>query len=144
MATGTITIQSDNNQNFRVTNDQPGVEVTGTEAPDLINGSDGNDTLSALGGDDTIFGSLGQDKVDGGTEVDTIDYSSINGTVTLFPQGILNNGDPQNSLIQNMETIIGASGQPNLIDASAVTSSLGANLDVNLRTNELTVENIPD
>ncbi|MFM2314977.1 MAG: hypothetical protein RLZZ04_4253 [Cyanobacteriota bacterium] len=143
MATGTIAIQSDNNQDFRIANDQPGVEVIGTEAADLINGSDGNDTLSALGGDDTIFGSLGQDTVDGGAGVDTIDYSSINGTVTLFPQGILNNGDPQNSLIQNMETIIGASGQSNLIDASAVTSEFGANLDVNLGTNELIVENIP-
>jgi Ca2+-binding RTX toxin-like protein len=144
MATGTITIQGDNNQNIRTTNTQPGVEVTGTAGPDIINGSDGNDTLKALGGDDTIFGSVGQDTVDGGADSDTIDYSSVNGTVTLFPQGILNNGDPENSELKNMETIIGASGRPNTIDASDVTSEFGATLDINLGTDKLTVEKIPN
>lgn len=143
MATGTITIQSDDSQNFRITSDQPGVEVTGTNGPDLINGSDGNDNLIALGGNDTIFGSLGQDTVDGGAGRDTIDYSSVNGTVTLFPQGLLNNGDPQNSQLINMETIIAAAGKPNVIDASAVTTDLGATLDINLGTNKLSIKKIP-
>ncbi|MGL5833356.1 MAG: calcium-binding protein [Waterburya sp.] len=143
MATGTITIQGDNNQNLRITN-QSGVNVTGTEGPDILNGSDGNDTINALGGDDTIFGSLGLDRVDGGAGSDTVDYSSVNGTITLFPQGLLNNGNPQTSQLVNMETIIAASGKANTIDASAVTSSLGATLDVNLGTNKLTVNNIPN
>jgi Ca2+-binding RTX toxin-like protein len=146
MATGTITIQGDNNQNIRTTNEstnQTGVNVTGTGGPDIINGSDGNDTLMALGGDDTIFGSLGQDTVDGGADSDTVDYSSVNGTVTLFPQGKLSNEDPEKSQLQNMETIIGSSGRPNLIDTSAATTELGATLDVNLGTNKLTVEKIP-
>jgi Ca2+-binding RTX toxin-like protein len=143
MATGTITIQSDNNQDSRISNSQVGVKVTGTRGPDILNGSDGNDTLKALGGNDTIFGSLGQDKVNGGADSDTVDYGFINGTVTLFPQGILNNGDPQNSQLKDIETIIGAAGKPNLIDASAVTSSLGATLDVNLGIDKLTVNNIP-
>ncbi|MGL5836601.1 MAG: calcium-binding protein [Waterburya sp.] len=143
MATGTITIQSDDSQNFRIANDQVGVEVTGTNGADIINGSDGNDKLIALAGNDTIFGSLGQDTVDGGAGRDTIDYSSVNGTVTLFPQGLLNNGDPQNSQLINMETIIASSGRPNVIDASAVTTDLGATLDINLGTNKLTVKKIP-
>jgi Ca2+-binding RTX toxin-like protein len=144
MATGTIAIQSDNNQNFRITSDQQGVKVTGTKAADIINGSDGNDDLKGLGGDDTIFGSLGQDTVDGGAGRDTVDYSSVNGTVTLFPQGILNNEDPQNSQLIKIETIIGASGRPNVIDASSVTTDFGATLDINLGTNKLTVKNIPN
>ncbi|MGL6344615.1 MAG: calcium-binding protein [Waterburya sp.] len=142
MATGTITIQGDS-QNLRTTS-QPGIEVNGTEGPDILNGSDGNDTIDAMGGDDTIFGSLGQDRVDGGAGSDTVDYSSVNGTITLLPQGFLNNGNPQRSQLVNMETIIAASGKANTIDASAVTTSLGATLDVNLGTNKLTVNNIPN
>jgi hypothetical protein len=138
MATGTITIQGGNNQDFRT--NPSGVNVTGTNAPDILNGSDGNDTIAALGGDDTIFGSLGQDRLDGGTGSDTIDYSSVNGTITLFPQGLLNNG----SQLINMETIIGASGKPNTIDASAVTRSLQATLDIDLGANKLTINNIPN
>jgi hypothetical protein len=144
MATGTITIQGDNNQNFSVTNDQSGVNVTGTAGPDIINGSDGNDSLEGLGGDDTIFGSLGQDQVDGGADSDTVDYSSVDGTITLFPTGDLTNEDPGESKLIDIETIIGASGKPNTIDTSEVTSELGATIDVNLGTDKLTVENIPN
>jgi Ca2+-binding RTX toxin-like protein len=141
MATGTITIQG-GEQNLRTTN-QPGLNVTGTDAPDILNGSDGNDTIEAMGGNDTIFGSLGEDEVNGGADTDTIDYSSLDAAITLFPQGRLDNEDsPENQLI-DMETIIGASGQPNTIDASAVTTDLGATLDVDLGTNKLTVNNIP-
>jgi Ca2+-binding RTX toxin-like protein len=143
MANGTISIQNDNNQNFRVTNEQPGVNLTGTPGPDILNGSDGNDTFKALGGDDTIFGSLGEDDVDGGANSDTVDYSSVNGTITLFPTGDLTNEDPGESKLRDIETIIGASGKPNTIDTSEVTSELGATLDVNLGTDKLTVNNVP-
>jgi Ca2+-binding RTX toxin-like protein len=142
MATGTITIQADN-QNARITN-QTGINVTGTEGPDILNGSDGNDTITALGGDDTIFGSLGQDSIDADAGNDTIDYSSVNGTITLFPQGILNNGNPQNSQLIDVETIIAPSGRTNTIDASSVTRGLGASLDIDLGTNKLTINNIPN
>jgi Ca2+-binding RTX toxin-like protein len=145
MATGTITIQGDN-QNARITGqaDVTGVNITGTQGPDILNGSDGNDTITALGGNDTIFGSLGQDSINAGAGSDTIDYSSIDGAITLFPQGILNNGDPQNSQLTNIETIIGPSGKPNTIDASAVTSQLGATLNIDLGTNKLIVNRIPN
>jgi Ca2+-binding RTX toxin-like protein len=141
MATGTITIQGDN-QSFRATN-IAGELIEGTDAPDILNGTDGNDTISALEGDDTIFGSLGQDRVDGDADSDTVDYSSLNATITLFPQGLLDNGDPQTSQLVDMETIIAASGQPNTIDASAVTTDLGATLDIDLGANQLTIDNIP-
>jgi Ca2+-binding RTX toxin-like protein len=144
MATGTITIQGDN-QNARITDQTQvaGVNLTGTAGPDILNGSDGNDTFKALGGDDTIFGSLGQDTINGGADSDTVDYSFVDGTITLFPQGILDNGDPQKSQLINIETIIGASGKPNTINTSAVTSAFGATLDIDLGTNKLTVNNIP-
>jgi Ca2+-binding RTX toxin-like protein len=142
MATGTITIQG-NDGNFRTTG-QPGLNVTGTDAPDILNGSNGNDTISGLGGNDTIFGSPGQDRVDGGADTDTIDYSSLNATITLFPQGVLDNQGPQTSQLVNMETIIGASGKQNTIDASDVTTDLGATLNVNLGTNKLTINKIPN
>jgi Ca2+-binding RTX toxin-like protein len=144
MATeGTITIQG---QNLRIsgTSAEPGVNITGTEAPDIINGSNGNDTIAALGGDDTIFGSLGSDSVDGGADIDTIDYSSLGAPITLFPRGVLGNEDPQTSLIKDIETIIGASGQANKIDGSTATSSGGASFDINLGENKLTVNNVPN
>jgi Ca2+-binding RTX toxin-like protein len=145
MATGTVTIQGDN-QNARVADqtEVTGVNITGTAGPDILNGSDGNDTVTALGGDDTIFGSLGQDSIDAGADNDTIDYSFVDGTITLFPQGILGNGDPQESKLIDIETIIGASGKPNTIDASEVTGKLGATLDIDLGINKLTVNNIPN
>jgi hypothetical protein len=145
MATGTITIQGDN-QNARIAEqaEVTSTPITGTDGPDILNGSDGNDTFTALAGDDTIFGSLGQDSIDAGADNDTIDYSSVNGTITLLPQGILDNGDPQKSQLIDVETIIGASGKPNTIDASAVTRKLGATLDIDLGTNKLTVNNIPN
>jgi Ca2+-binding RTX toxin-like protein len=134
-----ISIESqDAAQNFRVA----GNDITGTEFPDVINGTDGNDTIAALGGDDTIFGSLGSDRIDGGAGSDTLDYSRLGAAITLFPRGGLSNGDPQTSLIENIETIVGALGQPNKIDASSGAG--GASLDVNLSTNRLTVRDVPN
>jgi Ca2+-binding RTX toxin-like protein len=141
MATGTVTIQSDN-QSFRAT-DIAGELIEGTDAPDILNGTDGNDTISALGGDDTIFGSLGSDRVDGDADSDTVDYSSLNATITLFPQGLLDNEDPGTSKLVDIETIIAASGKPNTIDASGVTTDLGATLDIDLGADQLTIDNIP-
>jgi Ca2+-binding RTX toxin-like protein len=134
-----ITIESqDAARNLRVI----GNDITGTEFPDVIDGTDGNDTIAALGGDDTIFGSLGSDLIDGGAGTDTLDYSRFGAAITLFPRGVLGNGDPQTSLINNIEIIVGALGQPNKIDASSGTG--GASLDVNLSTNRLTVRDIPN
>jgi Ca2+-binding RTX toxin-like protein len=145
MATGTVTIQGDN-QNARLAEptEVTGVNITGTEGPDILNGSDGNDTVTALAGDDTIFGSLGQDLIDAGADNDTIDYSFVDGAITLFPIGRLDNGDPEKSQLIDIETIIGASGQPNTINTAEVTSELGATLDIDLGANKLTVNNIPN
>ncbi|QYX30199.1 lectin-like protein [Sphaerospermopsis torques-reginae] len=94
------------------------------------------------GGNDTIIGSTGDDTINGGLGSDTVNYSSLTEAITLLAGGIVNKGSFGTDTIVSVETVIGATGQSNTIDAStgiATTTSL----NVNLATNSLIINGLP-
>ena len=91
---------------------------------------------------DTIIGSAGDDTINGGLGSDTVNYSSLTEAITLLASGIVNKGSFGTDKIVDIETVIGARGQSNSIDAStgiATTTSL----NVNLATNSLIINGLP-
>ncbi len=91
---------------------------------------------------DTIMGSTGDDTINGGLGSDTLDYSNLTEAITLLAGGIVNKGSFGTDTIVGVETVIGATGQSNTIDAStgiATTTSL----NVNLATNSLIINGLP-
>ncbi|MBO1058717.1 MAG: hypothetical protein HEQ27_20285 [Dolichospermum sp. JUN01] len=91
---------------------------------------------------DTIIGSAGDDTINGGLGSDTVNYSSLTEAITLLASGIVNKGSFGTDKIVDIETVIGATGQSNTIDAStgiATTTSL----NVNLATNSLIINGLP-
>lgn len=91
---------------------------------------------------DTIIGSTGDDTINGGLGSDTVNYSSLTEAITLLAGGIVNKGSFGTDTIVDVETVIGATGQSNTIDAStgiATTTSL----NVNLATNSLIINGLP-
>ncbi len=123
---------------------------------DFILAGLGNDTIilledfllglvdSALGqsGDDTfvIFDRIGNNLIDGGTGNDTVDYSSINESIVLNAQGVIEKASGGIDFLSTVERIIGSSaaGVVNTIDGTGSSASF----DVNLSANTLVV-NIP-
>ncbi|MFM6833551.1 MAG: lectin-like protein, partial [Dolichospermum sp.] len=100
---------------------------------EIANSNNSNDTIIGSTGDDTINGGLGSDRVD---------YSSLTEAITLLAGGIVNKGSFGTDTIVDVETVIGATGQSNTIDAStgiATTTSL----NVNLATNNLIINGLP-
>ena len=118
----------------------PNNEITGTEGSDRLFGTPEDDTIFALGGNDTIIGSTGNDTIFGDGGFDTVDYSEFGEAVTILPAGGFDDGGE--SLIVEVERIIGATRQGNTIDASSAIDD-STNLNVNLDNNSLIVENIP-
>jgi Ca2+-binding RTX toxin-like protein len=124
---------------FTVTNF---VNVIGAANNDTITGDNGNNNLMGNGGNDTIIGSAGDDTINGGLGSDTVNYSSLTEAITLLASGIVNKGSFGTDKIVDIETVIGATGQSNSIDAStgiATTTSL----NVNLATNSLIINGLP-
>lgn len=115
-------------------------DITGTNGPDILFGTSGDDSISALGGNDTIIGTTGADFIDGGDGLDTADYTDFGEAVTILPAGAFDNG--ADSQLFQIERIIGATGQQNIIDGSSVEDN-STSINVDLGNNSLTVENIP-
>jgi Ca2+-binding RTX toxin-like protein len=150
-ATGTTAVEVNLSSNFLNVN-IPGlglrsfgvenfVNATGTNNNDTFTGSAGNNILRGLGGSDFFVGTAGNDTIDGGIGFDTIDYRPFNRAVTLLATGIINkSGGGQDNLI-NMDFIIGALGQNNVVDASSSFGS--ASLNVRLSDRRLDIQNIP-
>ncbi|MBD2551530.1 pre-peptidase C-terminal domain-containing protein [Microcystis elabens FACHB-917] len=106
-------------------------------------GTDGDDTIIGGLGDDTFFGSAGNDSYEGLSGTDTIDYSSLGQRVTLKSQGVIEKaGGFGTDTIVGVERIIGTLGKSNLIDGR-VAGPQATSFDVNLATNNLTVNGIP-
>jgi Ca2+-binding RTX toxin-like protein len=100
-----------------------------------ING--GNDTIN-----DTIIGSTGDDTINGGLGSDRVNYSSLTEAITLLASGIVNKGSFGTDTIVDVETVIGATGQSNTIDASTGVATT-TSLNVNLATNSLIINGLP-
>ena len=116
--------------------------LTGNAGNDTLNGGEGNDQIFVGVSNDTIIGSIGDDTINGGLGSDTVNYSSLTEAITLLAGGIVNKGSFGTDTIVDVETVIGATGQSNTIDAStgiATTTSL----NVNLATNSLIINGLP-
>ena len=55
---------SDPNQNTGQTNDEEGLDYTGTAGMDIVDGTEHDDTISTLGGTDVVAGGAGDDDID--------------------------------------------------------------------------------
>ncbi len=100
------------------------------------------DTALGQDGDDTFLVSdtTGDNLIDGGTEInhDTVDYSSLNESITLKAQGIVEKASGGVDLLVDIESIFGdvGFGIVNTIDAS---DSGSASIKVDLGANTLEV-----
>jgi len=116
--------------------------VTGTEGNDTIAGNNANNELVGGAGDDSIIGSAGNDLIDGGAGVNTVDYSNLGTAVTLLNRGVINKGalgadtigDIAGTGAQTIQTIIGATGQNNAIDASGDNGVITISVDLSAAT----------
>jgi Ca2+-binding RTX toxin-like protein len=117
------------------------VNVIGTANRDTIAGSNGNNNLNGNGGNDRIVGGQGDDTIAGGSGNDTLDYSSLGRAITLIRGGIVDKSGLGTDRLQfDIETIIGATGQANTIDAS---TGVTASLNVDLARNQLLISGTP-
>jgi len=119
------------------------INATGNFNNNVLVGNGGSNILNGLDGDDTFLGGSGNDSYDGGEGFDTIDYSSLGQRVTLKSQGIIEKaGGLGTDTIAGVERIIGTLGQFNVIDGT-VAGPQATSFDINLTTNNLTVNGIP-
>ena len=106
-------------------------------------GTNSNDSFVGGVGDDTFLASRGNDSYDGFSGIDTVDYSSLGQRVTLKSQGtIVKDGGFGTDTIAGVERIIGTLGKANVIDGT-VAGPQPTSFDINLATNNLTVNGIP-
>ncbi|MDJ0732607.1 MAG: calcium-binding protein [Nostocaceae cyanobacterium] len=120
--------------------------ILGDDGNDIAFGGAGNDIISLDNGDDFAFGesgkdlfiaSQGNDSFFGGDETDTAYYADFGGAITLQATGIVNKGNAGIDQLSEIETIVGAKGEVNIIDASDGGSL--SSIDVNLNKNFLNV-----
>lgn len=98
------------------------VNVTGSIANDVIKGDNGNNVLNGGPGNDTIIGSGGNDTVNGGAGLDVLDYSQLGRAIVLETFGTEKGNGEVDSRAIGFETVIGAVGFDNAIDARSSTS----------------------
>ena len=85
------------------------VSATGSAGANSMIGSDGVDQLTGAAGNDTLNGGAGDDTMDGGAGNDTYVVDSLGDTVT--------------------ESLAGAAGGTDLVQSSAASVTLGANVE---------------
>ncbi|MEO0801101.1 MAG: calcium-binding protein, partial [Cyanobacteria bacterium J06642_2] len=105
-------------------------------------GTSNSDSIVGDDNDNVFGGSEGNDVYDGRGGDDTVDYSNLSEKVTLKAVGEIDKGAAGTDEILAIETIIGASGQRNLIDGT-VAGGGPASFDIDLSANSLTVAGIP-
>ena len=98
------------------------VNVTGSIANDVIKGDNGNNVHNGGPGNDTIIGSGGNDTVNGGAGLDVLDYSQLGRAIVLETFGTEKGNGEVDSRAIGFETVIGAVGFDNAIDARSSTS----------------------
>jgi Ca2+-binding RTX toxin-like protein len=107
------------------------------DAGDTVNNFNFRGIIEIANSNDTIIGSTGNDTINGGIGQDTADYSAIGQAITLKPTGVVTKGTAGTDQLVNVENIIGATGQVNIIDASTATGT--ATINANLATQSLIV-----
>ncbi len=119
------------------------LNANGNSLDNGLMGNAGDNQMFGLGGNDLFFASLGNDLMNGGMGQDTVDYSDMSQSITLSAQGVINKGNGMGTdQVQDVEVIIGAANQFNLIDASSSFNS-PVSIRVNLAQESLIVQGIP-
>jgi Ca2+-binding RTX toxin-like protein len=116
--------------------------ILGDAGNDTIFGGTGNDDVDGGAGNDVLVGDRGNDDLNGSGGNDTADYSSLGRAVTLEATGVLRKGSFGTDQLTSIETIIGATGLRNTIDASGANGT-AASIDVDLAAKTLNVNNVP-
>ena len=143
--------------------------IRGRAGDDLVKGNGGNDTLAGNGGSDTLrggngndqldggggqdllrggygnddlIGSRGNDTVNGGDGIDTANYADLGEVITLQAVGVVDKGNAGTDQIENIEVIVGATGEDNVIDGTVSGGATSA-FDIDLSAESLIVTGIP-
>jgi len=129
------------------------LNLIGTDLSDTLRGNADDNTYLGGGGDDLLLGSGGNDTVIGGSGLDTLSYLNQSGPITLKRDGTILKADGSIDTRPDfsIETVIGARGQQNTLDASggfidpSVLAALnGAPLiDIDLSKERLTINGLP-
>lgn len=122
-------------QEFQVVNF---VNAIGTTNADTIKGNSQDNIIRGGAGNDTIIASGGNDLVDGGEGADLLDYSQLGRAVTIKPEGTDKGNGELDSPPIGFETVRGAIGLDNAIDARSSNSST-VFIDVDLAVDRLTL-----
>ena len=124
------------------TRPRPEFKLTGTEADDVLRGDDSDNTYQAGGGDDLLLASPGNNTVIGGDGNDRLSYEALTGPITLMRGGnvLKADGSIDTRPDLSIETVIGARGERNGIDASGGST---ASIDVDLSKERLTINGLP-
>ena len=128
--------------NDRLSGDAGNDTLRGGSGKDTLDGGDGRDLLRGGNGDDNLIGSQGEDTFNGGDGVDTANYADFGEVITLEAVGVVNKGSAGKDQLQNIEVIVGATGQDNVIDGTVSGGGTSA-FNVDLSVQSLTVTNIP-
>ena len=125
--------------------------LRGNGGSDTLRGGRGRDTLDGGGGSDDLrgnrdndlfIGSRGRDTLRGGQGFDTANYGDLGELVTLQAVGVVDKGTAGLDEIRDIEAVIGAEGQDNLIDGTVEGIATSAFI-IDLAAESLTVTNIP-
>ena len=119
------------------------LSLIGDDDQNSFIGTSLDDTFLGNGGNDILYGSYGSDTFDGGVGIDTVDYSSMDTPTIIGTAGTIYKGVDGVDLVRDVETIIGAEGQINSIDASGTDPNSTASIFVDLAIGKLTVNDIP-
>jgi Ca2+-binding RTX toxin-like protein len=115
------------------------LDVTGSQADDIITGNSAVNNLNGSAGDDILIASVGNDTLTGGDGVDIVDYGQLATKITLQAQGTVNKGALGTDTVQ-AEVFIGNSDFANAIDAASSTNN---SINADLSANSLTVFGLP-
>ncbi len=116
--------------------------LLGGKGKDTLDGGGGLDLLQGGNGGDNLIGSLGEDTLNGGNGFDTANYADLGEVITLQAVGVVDKGSAGQDQIENIEAIVGATGQNNVIDGTVSGGGTSA-FDIDLSQQSLRVTNIP-
>ena len=109
-----------------------------------VRGTNNADAVIGAATNDTFFGSAGNDTYNGAAGTDTLDYSTLGTAVTLRSQGVIAKGALGQDTILNVEKIIGATGQANLIDGTVANpAAQTTSFAIDLALGKLVVNGVP-
>ncbi len=112
--------------------------ITGNFGDDALLGTASNDRFIGSAGNDRFIGSSGNDTILGGAGTDIVDYSNLGQAVSVGIAGAVQKGTRGTDKVEKVETIIGATGQSNIIDASTASSNISIAADLT-RQNQVVV-----